>query len=51
MPPLRFTSVARAAGIHVVFTRHQFQPGHADFGPLFPQFRELLVATCGLLAG
>jgi nicotinamidase-related amidase len=45
------TAAARAAGIPVVFTRHQYQPGHADFGALFPQFRELLVAAGGLLAG
>jgi len=41
---------ARAARVPVVFTRHQYQPGHADFGPLFPQFCELLRARQGLLA-
>jgi ureidoacrylate peracid hydrolase len=44
-------SAARAADIPVVFTRQQYYPGHADFGPLFPQFREHLTATGGLLAG
>jgi len=35
-------AAARAARVPVVFTRHQYQPGHADFGRLFAQFRELL---------
>jgi nicotinamidase-related amidase len=43
-------AAARAARVPVVFTRHQYQPGHADFGRLFPQFRELLEAKQGLLA-
>jgi ureidoacrylate peracid hydrolase len=44
-------SSARTAGVPVVFTRHQYQPGHADFGRLFPQYLELLRARGGLLAG
>jgi ureidoacrylate peracid hydrolase len=44
-------SAARAARLPVVFTRHQHQPDHADFGPLFPQFLGLLRARKGLLAG
>jgi nicotinamidase-related amidase len=43
-------AAARAARLPVVFTRHQYQVGHADFGPLFPQFCELLQARQGLLA-
>jgi ureidoacrylate peracid hydrolase len=42
---------ARRAGLPVVFTRHQYQPGHADFGRLFPQYLELLRDRQGLLAG
>jgi ureidoacrylate peracid hydrolase len=41
---------ARAARLPVVFTRHQYQAGHADFGPLFPQFCDLLRSRQGLLA-
>ena len=44
-------AAARAAKVPVVFTRHQYQAGHADFGPLFPQFCDLLRAQQGLLAG
>jgi len=44
-------AAARTAKIPVVFTRHQYRAGHADFGPLFPQFRDLLQAQQGLLAG
>lgn len=43
-------AAARAARVPVVFTRHQYQAGHADFGPLFPQFCDLLRARDGLLA-
>jgi ureidoacrylate peracid hydrolase len=43
-------AAARAARVPVVFTRHQYQAGHADFGPLFPQFCDLLRARHGLLA-
>lgn len=42
---------ARSAGTPVIFTRHQYRPGHADFGPLFPQYLELLKAAGGLLGG
>ena len=42
---------ARAARTPIVFTRHQYQAGHADFGPLFPTFCDLLRARGGLLAG
>jgi nicotinamidase-related amidase len=42
---------ARSAGLPVVFTRHRYLPGHADFGPLFPQFLELLRSRDGLLGG
>jgi ureidoacrylate peracid hydrolase len=42
---------ARAARVPIVFTRHQYQPGHADFGALFPEFLSLLRANDGLLAG
>ena len=43
-------AAARAAHVPVVFTRHQYRSGHVDFGPLFPQFRDLLQAKQGLLA-
>jgi ureidoacrylate peracid hydrolase len=43
-------AAARAAQVPVVFTRHQYRSGHVDFGPLFPQFRDLLLAKQGLLA-
>jgi ureidoacrylate peracid hydrolase len=43
-------AAARDVRLPVVFTRHQYQPGHADFGPLFPQFCDLLRAGQGLLA-
>lgn len=43
-------AAARAARVPVVFTRHQYQSGHVDFGLLFPQFGELLRAKQGLLA-
>jgi ureidoacrylate peracid hydrolase len=42
---------ARSAGLPVVFTRHQYRPGYADFGLLFPQYLELLREKQGLLAG
>jgi ureidoacrylate peracid hydrolase len=42
---------ARTAGTPVIFTRHQYRPGHADFGPLFPQYLELLKTVGGLLGG
>jgi ureidoacrylate peracid hydrolase len=44
-------AAARSAGLPVVFTRHQYQPGYADFGLLFPQYLDLLRARHGLLAG
>jgi ureidoacrylate peracid hydrolase len=43
-------AAARAARVPVVFTRHQYRSRHVDFGPLFPQFRDLLTAKQGLLA-
>jgi nicotinamidase-related amidase len=43
-------AAARAERVPVVFTRHQYQSGHADFGLLFPQFRDLLREKRGLLA-
>jgi ureidoacrylate peracid hydrolase len=43
-------TAAREARLPVVFTRHQYQAGHADFGPLFPQFCDLLRTRQGLLA-
>jgi ureidoacrylate peracid hydrolase len=43
-------AAARAVRVPVVFTRHQYQSGHADFGPLFPQFGDLLRAEQGLLS-
>jgi ureidoacrylate peracid hydrolase len=43
-------AAARAARLPIVFTRHQYQAGHADFGPLFPHFCDLLRARQGLLA-
>jgi nicotinamidase-related amidase len=44
-------AAARAARVPVLFTRHQYQAGHADMGPLFPQYHDLLRAKDGLLAG
>ena len=43
-------AAARAARVPIVFTRHQYQAGHADMGPLFPQYHDLLRAKDGLLA-
>src|ERR1700722_9455128 len=43
-------AAARAAPVPIVFTRHQYQAGHADMGPLFPQYHDLLRAKDGLLA-
>lgn len=39
-----------ATHVPVVFTRYRYRSGHVDFGPLFPQFRDLPQVKQDLLA-
>ncbi|BCO60191.1 MULTISPECIES: cysteine hydrolase family protein [Mycobacterium avium complex (MAC)] len=48
---VRVVAAARDNGVPVVFTRHQYLWGHADFGAQFGPFRDHLAATGGLLGG
>ena len=42
---------ARAAGLPVIFTRHQYRPGRADEGPRLSELGGSLAALDGLAAG